>query len=56
MGSPNAPLDLTLKRQTKGQSDFEGCSFKGALLGRLLLNINRKPYMGSSIAVTFDLK
>ncbi len=51
MESPTAPLDLTLKGQTRGHSYFEGLSCKRAVLGHmLLLTIDRKPYMGSPMA------
>ncbi len=44
---------MTLKGQIQGHSYFERLSRKIAMLGPMLLhvlNINRKPYMGSSMA------
>ena len=55
MGSPNAPLDLTLsdlERSNSRSLSFRSLiSRKGAQVGpMLLLNINRKPYMESPMA------
>ncbi len=55
MGSPNAPLHLTLNElETSNSRSPRFCSLifrKGAMLDHmLLLNIDRKPYMGSPMA------
>ncbi len=50
IGSSTAPLDLTLKSQILGQSDFEDISHKAVKLCiMLILNTNRKPYLGSVV-------
>ncbi len=55
MGSPYAPLDLTLsdieRSKSRSSKFLRLICCKGAELGpMLLLNINRKPYMVSTMA------
>ncbi len=62
MGSPTAPLDLTLSDPERSKSRslrFQSLvSRKGAQLDPTvtILNINRKPYMASRIIIAFDLQ
>ncbi len=51
MGTPTAPLGLTLKGQIQGHSYF--ITRKRAILRHmLLLNIDRKPYIGSPVTLS----
>ncbi len=44
-----APSHFTLRGETQGHQDFEALDLIKELGPMLLLNINRKPYMGGGI-------